>query len=86
MQRTSAKKHAFTCGYTRINETAPCYRLTILESELEAMIYAILLKQAQVIVNLEDLSDASAFAVQAAEREEFDKKIATLQDKKAGTL
>ena len=82
MQRTSAKKHAFTCGYTRINETAPCYRLTILESELEAMIYAILLKQAQVIVNLEDLSDASAFAVQAAEREEFDKKIATLQDKK----
>lgn len=53
-----------------------------MESELEIMIYEILSKQAQIILNLEGLSDAGTLNIQTAEQEEYSRQIQNCQDKK----
>ncbi len=82
MQRTATKNPAFICRYTRLNEDFSCHGLTILESELESLIYEILLKQAQIILNLDGLSSAGTLNIQTAEQEEYNRQIQNCQDKK----
>ena len=60
----------------------PCHGLTIFEAELEGMLYEILSKQAQVILNVADLSNAGMLDVQLAEQAEYDKQINRCLDQK----
>ena len=70
------KKNAtFYCRYTQVNESAPRHGLTVTEAELEGMLYEVLSKQAQVILNVADLSNAGRLNVQLAEQAEYDKQI-----------
>ena len=64
MPRTANKNHYFQCRHSKVNEAAPCHGLTITEAELEGMLYEILSKQAQVILNVADLSNAGMLDVQ----------------------
>lgn len=82
MPRSAKKSATFFCRYTKVNEAAPCHGLTIMESELEGMLYEILSKQAQIILNVADLSNAEMLDVQLAEQGEYDKQINRCLDQK----
>ena len=82
MPRTAKKSATFYCRYTQVNESAPCHGLTISEAELEGMLYEVLSKQAQVILNVADLSNAGRLDVQLAEQAEYDKQINRCLDQK----
>ena len=75
MSRTDGKNYAFQCLHSKVSESAPCHDLTVTEAELEEMLYEILSKQVQVILNVADLSDAGRLDVQLAEQAEYDKQI-----------
>ena len=53
-----------------------------MEAELEKTLYEILTKQAQVILNVADLSNAGMLDVQLAEQAEYDKQINRCLDQK----
>lgn len=82
MTRRGSKATAFSCLYTQVNESASCHGLTVAEVELERMLYEILSKQAQVILNVADLSNAGRLDVQIAEQAEYSKRIETYLDQK----
>ena len=65
-----------------MNESAPCHGLTVTEAELEGMLYEVLSKQAQVILNVDNLSSAGRLDVQLAEQAEYDKQIESYLDQK----
>ena len=56
--------------------------MTVKEAELEGMLYEVLAKQAQVILNIADLSNAGRLDVQLAEQAEYDKQIENYLDQK----
>ena len=82
MPRTANKNHYFQCRHSKVNEAAPCHGLTIMEVELEGMLYEVLSKQAQVILNVADLSNAGMLDVRLAEQAEYDKQINRCLDQK----
>lgn len=82
MPRTAAKNHMFICRYTKVDESFPCNGLNIQEVELESILYEVIYKQAQVILNLENLSNAGVLDMQLAKQNDYDRQIQDLQDKK----
>ena len=82
MSRTSNKNHAFYCRHSQADENAPCHGLHISEAELEGVLYEIMNKQAQVILNLQDLSDAEPLDVHLAKQGDYLKQITSCQDRK----
>ncbi len=82
MPKASNKGHTFYCRFTNVNENAPCHGLKIQEEELEAMLYEVLSKQAQVILSLDNLSDAELLDIRIAEQDEYGKKLNECRDKK----
>ena len=54
----------------------------IVEAELERLLYEILSKQAQIILNLDNLSNAGQLDIQLAEQAEYDNRIEEYLDKK----
>jgi DNA invertase Pin-like site-specific DNA recombinase len=82
MPRTANKNHYFQCRHSKVNEAASCHGLMIFEAELEGMLYEILSKQAQVILNVADLSNAGQLDIQIAQQAEYDKQINRCLDQK----
>jgi hypothetical protein len=82
MQLVPRKEKTFYCRYTLPLETAECHRLEIGEAELEEMLYAIIEKQAQVILNVERLDNTSEFQLKTAEQFEYGKLIEKRRDDK----
>lgn len=82
LKRRATKKPAFRCEHTKVDAAAPCHGLTLPEADLEAMLYEILSKQAQVILNLENLSNAGLLDVHLAEQAEHRRQIQNCQDEK----
>ena len=82
MPRTANRNHYFLCRHSKVNEAAPCHGLTVVEAELEGMLYEILSKQAQVILNVADLANAGRLDIQLAKQAEYDKQIEGYLDQK----
>lgn len=82
MSRTSNKNKVFYCRHSQVDKSAPCHGLRISEAELEGVLYEIMNKQAQVILNLKDLSDAKPLDVHLAKQGDYQKQITTRQDQK----
>lgn len=82
MPRTSNEKHTFFCRYTRVDESAPCHGLAIRETKLEGLIYEVLSKQAQIILNVDDLSNVKRLDFQLAEQAEADSRIENCLEQK----
>jgi len=59
MNRAPRKEPAFVCRYTKVDASAPCHGMEIKERELETMLFDIISKQAQVILNTDSLNDLS---------------------------
>lgn len=75
MPRTSNKNHSFICRYTKVDEAAACHGLAIKEAELENLLYEVISRQAQIILNLDNLSDAGRLDIQLAEQAEYHNRI-----------
>ena len=82
MPRTDNKNHAFQCYHSKSDKSAPCHGLMVTEAELEGTLYEVLSKQAQVILNVDNLSSAGRLDVQLAEQAEYDKQIESCMDHK----
>ena len=68
MPRTDNKNHVFQCRHSEPDETAPCHGLTVSEAKLEGVLYEILFKQAQIILNVADLSNTGGLELQLAKQ------------------
>lgn len=67
---TRIRGRYFACQYTAVDDIAPCHGLRINEAELESMIYEVMTKQAEVILNVDDISHAGNLEVQLAQQKE----------------
>ena len=79
---TRIRGRYFACEYTAVDENAPCHGLKIREAELEGMIYEVLSKQAQVILNVDSLSDAGKLEFQLAKQAESGNQMETVLEKR----
>ena len=75
MPRTSNRNHSFLCRHSGVDESAPCHGLTIREAELERLIYEVLSRQAQAVLNVGDLSNAGQLDIQLAKQAESNSRI-----------
>ena len=82
MPRAAKKIATFFCRYTEVDEAAACHGLVIAEAELERLLYETISKQAQIILNLDNLADAGQLDIQLAEQAEYDNRITEYIDKK----
>ena len=82
MPRTARKSPSFFCRYTQVNDAAACHGLVIGEAELETMLYEILNKQAQIILNLDNLSQAGSLSLQIAKQNECGNQAENCLDQK----
>lgn len=82
MSRSSNQNHAFYCRHSRADKKAPCHGLHFLEADLEAVVYESMNKYAQVILNLNDISDAEPLDVHLAKQADYQKRIAVCHDQK----
>ncbi|WP_304584805.1 recombinase family protein [Acutalibacter muris] len=82
MQRIGKKTYRFACTHSKVNESAPCHGLTISEQDLENLLFEILNKQAQAILNLPDLSRAGRLDAELAKQTEYDRQIEGYLDQK----
>lgn len=84
MPRTARKKPFFLCQYTKVNVSAACHGLEILEAELEGILYEVLSKQAQIILNQDSSFDIGKLNHRLTEQNEYSGKIAACMDRKRG--
>ena len=82
MQLTPKKVRTFYCRYMRPVESAECHRLEIGEAELEEMLYTVIEKQAQVILDIGRLDDAGDLQMKTEQQTEYEKLIAQCRDEK----
>jgi hypothetical protein len=72
----------FTCRFTRVNETAECYKLKVNYEMLKTKIFGIMRKQAKIILNNENLKDIKPVDTNHNQKSDCKGLIAELQDKK----
>lgn len=76
------KNPIFSCDFTRIDGSFDCHGLQIEESALETCLFAIISKQAQVILNMDNLADTHDLQMQLTEKSWCGKQIAEYEEQK----
>ena len=82
MPRNPSKRHFFVCKHTEVDQSAACHGLRIAEKDLEAILYEIISRQAQVILNVENLSNASLLDTKIATHTEYSQRVESCLDRK----
>ena len=82
MPRTAKKAASFFCRYTKVDEAAACHGLVIGEAELETMLYELLNKQAQIILNLDNFSHAGERSLQISKQNECGNQVERCMEQK----
>nr|WP_312577731.1 recombinase family protein [Sedimentibacter sp.] len=82
MQRAPRKEAAFICRYTKVDASASCYGMEISEKELEQVLFDILSKQAQVILNTGSVNGTDEMQLCFEQQAEYIKLINRCQDNK----
>ena len=82
MSRSNGDTRYFYCRHSKVNENAPCHNMRISESELEAALYAVLSKQAQIILNIDKLSNAGLLDIHLAEQADYAQQVEGLKAQK----
>jgi len=80
--RFSARGKAFYCRYTLHHETVECHKLKIGDAELEELLYTIIRKQSQLILNTEQFDDMNGFLIKTEQQSECKKLIEKHRDEK----
>ena len=79
MQRSKHKFPVLFCRYSEVDNNLPCYHLTIIEKELEEIVFQMILKQIGIIMNTKQMSSIN---VQTAQKIELQKQVKLHQQKK----
>jgi len=82
MHKIFTKIPKFICHHSVVDESYRCHGLTVLEPELEALIFEIISKQTQVILGVCGISPVSGPNIQNGQESELIKQVDTLQRKK----
>jgi hypothetical protein len=84
MQFVPRLTKAFTCHYTKVDESAECHNLEIGEAELENLLFEVINKQAQTVLNIVGLDETAGLSVKAEQQAEYERQIAKLIEEKYG--
>ena len=76
------KNPEYICYYTKNDDTEPCYRMNMLEDELHRVVFAVIQRQAQLIANIDSISDLSKLQLQTEQTIELEKQIDGYKRKK----
>ena len=82
MQVAPRLKRAFVCRFTKVDEAAECFNLEIGEQELEDLLFGIISKQAQIILNTDSLGDSENIPLNIEQQSEYEKRITLLREEK----
>ena len=82
MNLAPRKTRAFVCRYIKVDENAECRNLEIGEQELEDLLFEVINKQAQVILNIDGLGDTAELSIKVEQQAEYEKQINICQDNK----
>lgn len=75
MQRVPRKEPVFVCRYTKVDASAPCHRLEIREQELESLLFDIISKQVQILLNTGPPGDIGELELQTEQQAEYKRLI-----------
>ncbi len=75
MQRVPRKEPVFVCRYTKVDASAPCHRLEIKEQELESLLFDIISKQVQILLNTGPLCAIGELELQTEQQTEYKRLI-----------
>lgn len=82
MQLSSTRNARFQCRFSRVASDAECHRLSISGQELADMLYDVISKQVQVILNIKSIGEISNLDIKVARQTEIEKQIEMYQDEK----
>ena len=82
MYRLRKKEPLFICNHSRVDKNYSCHGLQIKESELENIIFDIISKQAEIILNVDSISESNDIKVCSEQQSEYKKLIENYQDEK----
>lgn len=81
MPRTG-KYPVFSCRYMKADPQADCHDLRIKESELETAVYQVISKQAEIVLNIKDISDLGELNELLSKQSVYQKQIQELTKQK----
>ncbi len=84
MQIAPRKVRAFVCMYTKANKSAECHGLEIGELELENVLFEIISKQAQAILNIDITGNAGELDLLTEKEAEFKRQLDGCANRKCG--
>jgi hypothetical protein len=84
MRLIPRKVQAFVCKYTLVDENAECRYLEIGELELDNLLFEIISKKAQIILNTGRLGDGAGLSVKAEQQAGYEQKMGKLNNDKRG--
>ena len=82
MDYVPKKTPIYRCSYTRNDETEPCYKSEIPESSLNQAVFDIISKQAEILLNIDDVSKADTAQIKTGQLADIEKQIAACQKEK----
>ena len=82
MVLSSTANARFRCGFTHSAIDAECHGLSVSEKELSEIIFEVIFKHVQVILNIDSLSQLSDLSLKVARQAEVESRIAVLHDEK----
>lgn len=82
MQRAPRKEPVFVCRYTKVDASAPCHRLEVKEKDLEKLLFEMISKQAQILLNAEHLHEINELGLQSEQQSEYKRQIDLCQYEK----
>jgi DNA invertase Pin-like site-specific DNA recombinase len=82
MQIVPRLQRAFVCRHTKVDETAECHKHEISEQELEELLFIIISKQAEAILNTGSLNDFVDIPLHTEQQSEYEKKMDVLRESK----
>lgn len=79
LHREMTKHIKYVCWYTRHDKTEPCYKQTIYEEDLHKVLFDIISKQAEILLNIDSVADLDKIKLQTAQTIEIKKRIEQCQ-------
>jgi len=82
MQIAPRKIRMLVCRYTTVNTKADCYKFEVGETEVESLLFEIISKQAQIILNTDGLGETENLPLRFEQQAEYEKRIEFCRDDK----
>jgi len=82
MQIAPRKTRAFVCRYTKVDIHADCYGFELGEAEIENLLFEVISKQAQIILNTDGLSNTDNLPLRIEQQSEYENRLELCREEK----